>query len=75
MVLKNQATGEERIVHASPEAARKEAFYKLEDGVELEAIEQQPLTEWIVNNYKNFGAILEFVTNKSDSKQQTTTNK
>lgn len=70
IVLKNQASGEERIVHASPEAARKDSFYKAEDGGELEAVEQQPLTEWIVNNYRNFGATLEFVTNKSQEGSQ-----
>lgn len=64
VTLKNQVTGEEKVVHASPDEARKDSFYKTEDGVELENVEQQPLTEWIVNNYKNFGANLEFVTNK-----------
>ena len=64
ITLKNQTTGEEKVVHASPEEARKDSFFKTEDKEELENIEQQPLTEWIVNNYKNFGANLEFVTNK-----------
>ncbi|CDJ57888.1 eukaryotic peptide chain release factor subunit, putative [Eimeria maxima] len=64
ITLKNQATGEEKIVHASPEEARKDSFLKNEEGEEVENIDQQPLTEWIVNNYKNFGANLEFITNK-----------
>ncbi|CDI82110.1 eukaryotic peptide chain release factor subunit, putative [Eimeria acervulina] len=70
ITLKNQTTGEEKVVHASPEEARKDSFFKTEDKEELENIEQQPLTEWIVNNYKNFGANLEFVTNKSQEGSQ-----
>lgn len=70
IILKNQTNGQEKVVHASPDEARKDSFYKGEEGGELENVEQQPLTEWIVNNYKNFGATLEFVTNKSQEGSQ-----
>lgn len=64
ITLKNQATGEVSVVHAPPERARQDSFYKTENGVDLETVDSMPLTEWIVNNYKTFGANLEFVTNK-----------
>ena len=39
-------------------------------GVELEVVEKQQLVEWFANNYKNFGAQLEFVTNRSQEGSQ-----
>ena len=40
------------------------------DGVELETQEKTLLVEWFANNYKNFGAALEFVTNRSQEGSQ-----
>lgn len=39
-------------------------FHDTETGVELEVTDRQSLVEWIANNYKNFGATLEFITNR-----------
>jgi peptide chain release factor subunit 1 len=39
-------------------------------GADLEVIEKQSLLEWFANNYKKFGAVLEFVTNKSQEGSQ-----
>jgi len=39
-------------------------------GVELETAEKLPLVEWFATNYKNFGATLEFVTNRSQEGSQ-----
>ena len=44
--------------------------HPLVSGVELETIEKQQLVEWFANNYKNFGAQLEFVTNRSQEGSQ-----
>jgi peptide chain release factor subunit 1 len=41
-----------------------------ETGAENEVVDKQPLTEWLVNNYMNFGAKLEFVTDKSQEGSQ-----
>lgn len=41
-----------------------------QSGVELELVECQPLLEWLANNYKNFGATLEIVTDKSQEGSQ-----
>ncbi|CAF4415876.1 unnamed protein product, partial [Adineta steineri] len=48
----------------------KSHFQDKESGVELEHDEEMPLLEWYVNNYKNFGATLEIVTDKSQEGSQ-----
>lgn len=46
-------------------------FHDTETGVELEVTDKQSLVEWIANSYKNFGATLEFITNRSVSQSVT----
>lgn len=54
--------------HCCLDCSRKENndthFHDTETGVELEVTDKQSLVEWIANNYKNFGATLEFITNR-----------
>lgn len=45
-------------------------FVVFQSGVELELVECQPLLEWLANNYKNFGATLEIITDKSQEGSQ-----
>lgn len=33
--------------------------------MDLDVISSDPLAEWLCNNYQNFGANLEFITDKS----------
>ena len=40
------------------------------DGVELETVEKKQLVEWFAERYKDFGATLEFVTNRSQEGSQ-----
>lgn len=42
----------------------------VQSGVEMELVENQPLLEWLANNYKNFGATLEIITDKSQEGSQ-----
>ena len=42
----------------------------VQTGVELELQESMPLLEWFANNYKNFGATLEIVTDRSQEGAQ-----
>lgn len=71
ITVRNNTTQEEKILHLTPEQERNEAhFHDPETGVELEVIEKLPLVEWIANNYKTFGAHLEFVTNRSQEGSQ-----
>ena len=41
-----------------------------ETGVELELLEEMPFLEWLANSYKNFGANLEIVTDRSQEGSQ-----
>ena len=36
----------------------------------MELMDQMPLLEWFANNYKNFGATLEIITDKSQEGAQ-----
>lgn len=46
------------------------SYIYFQSGVELELVECQPLLEWLANNYKNFGATLEIITDKSQEGSQ-----
>ncbi|XP_022287830.1 eukaryotic peptide chain release factor subunit 1 [Crassostrea virginica] len=70
-VLKNHATDVENILYLRPEQEKdKTHFIDKDTGVELELSEQMPLLEWFANNYKNFGATLEIITDKSQEGAQ-----
>ena len=70
--LQNTATGEEHIKHLTLEQAQNDSnhFHDKETGVELETQEKVLLVEWIANEYKKYGCVLEFVTNKSQEGSQ-----
>jgi peptide chain release factor subunit 1 len=70
-VLKNNSTGEEKILHVTAEQEKDMTHFTDKDtGVELELEENLPLLEWLANNYKNFGAALEIVTDRSQEGAQ-----
>ncbi|KAA1477120.1 peptide chain release factor eRF/aRF subunit 1 [Dentipellis sp. KUC8613] len=70
-VLRN-AAGEEIIVHVNKEQEKdREKFIDKSTGLEMEQAEEpQPLLEWFAEKYKEFGANLEFVTNRSQEGAQ-----
>ncbi|PAV23332.1 peptide chain release factor eRF aRF subunit 1 [Pyrrhoderma noxium] len=70
-VLRN-AAGEEIIVHASKEQEKdREKFVDKSTGLEMEqVVEPKSLLEWFADSYKDFGANLEFVTDKSQEGAQ-----
>lgn len=69
--LKNPQTNEEKILHLTPEQEKdKSHFTDNQTGVELELVESVALLEWLANNYKNFGATLEIVTDRSQEGSQ-----
>jgi len=69
-VLKG-VNGEEIILHLTKEDEKdKSHFVDSASGTDLEVLEKQSLLEWFANNYKKFGAVLEFVTNKSQEGSQ-----
>ncbi|CAN7943060.1 hypothetical protein HPB47_022003 [Ixodes persulcatus] len=70
-LLKNHTSDEERILHLTPEQEKdKSHFVDRDTGVELELVESMALLEWLANNYKNFGATLEIITDKSQEGSQ-----
>ncbi|KAL6044388.1 translation termination factor eRF1 [Balamuthia mandrillaris] len=68
-VFKNQ-NGEEIIMHLNKEQQQKESNFRDKDGSELEIVDRMPLVEWFADNYKSFGAVLEFVTDRSQEGSQ-----
>ncbi|KAF8190326.1 peptide chain release factor eRF1/aRF1 [Mycena galopus ATCC 62051] len=70
-VLRN-AAGEEIVVYTNPEQEKdREKFIDKSTGLEMErASEPQSLLDWFAENYKDFGASLEFVTNRSQEGAQ-----
>merc|ERR1711871_934998 len=69
--LQNMATGEMVVKHLTEVQAKDDKhFHDEETGVELETKEKILLVEWIAEKYKNFGCVLEFVTNKSQEGSQ-----
>lgn len=69
--VKNTATGEEKVLHLSPEQEQNDSyFHDAATGVQLEIVERMTLVEWLANNYKSFGAKLEFITDRSQEGSQ-----
>ena len=72
LVLNNHSFLEEIIIHASKEQEKnREKFMDKSTGLEMEqASEPESLLEWFADRYKEFGANLEFVTNRSQEGAQ-----
>ncbi|GBE82764.1 peptide chain release factor eRF/aRF subunit 1 [Sparassis latifolia] len=70
-VLRN-AAGEDIVIFANKEQEKdREIFLDKSTGVEMEqSLEPQSLLEWFAEKYKEFGANLEFVTNRSQEGAQ-----
>lgn len=69
--LKNNTSGEEKILHLTPTQEKDKSYFVDKDtGVELELVESMPLLEWLANNYKQFGATLEIITDRSQEGSQ-----
>jgi peptide chain release factor subunit 1 len=71
LTVKNVTTGEETILHLSPEQETNDAhFHDAVTGVQLEIVERMTLVEWLANSYRSFGAALEFITDRSQEGSQ-----
>lgn len=66
--LKN-SEGVESVVFTPKESANQDHLVD-KNGNELEIIKEETLLEWLAENYKEFGATLEFVTDKSSEGAQ-----
>ena len=69
-ILKNPQTQEEVILHLNSEQENDTNNFLTEEGIELEFVEKSELVEWFAEKYKQFGAILEFITDKSQEGTQ-----
>ncbi len=69
--LKNHVTGDAKILHLTTEQEKdKTHFTDKETGVELELEDSMPFLEWLANHYKDFGATLEIITDRSQEGSQ-----
>ncbi|KAJ3154471.1 Electron transfer flavoprotein alpha-subunit [Irineochytrium annulatum] len=69
--LRNPATGEEFVRHLGKEQENnREFFTDPTTGTDLERVDSMPLLEWFAEKYKDYGATLEFVTNRSQEGSQ-----
>ncbi|KAF0457481.1 peptide chain release factor eRF/aRF subunit 1 [Gigaspora margarita] len=69
-VLKN-SSGAELVVHMNKEQEKdRSLFLDKETGLDMEVADRMPLLEWFADHYKDFGANLEFVTNRSQEGSQ-----
>ncbi|KAJ3126155.1 Electron transfer flavoprotein alpha-subunit [Physocladia obscura] len=70
-VLKSPTTGDEVVKHLNKEQEKVRSHFVDEaNNVDFEIIEKTPLIEWFAEKYKDFGASLEFVTNRSQEGSQ-----
>ncbi|RPB17067.1 peptide chain release factor eRF/aRF subunit 1 [Morchella conica CCBAS932] len=65
------STGEEIILNTTKQQeVDREKFMDKESGQEMEVIESIPFLEWLAEKYKDFGATLEFVSDRSGEGNQ-----
>ena len=62
--------GSEVIVNVNPELPDKSYSLDKATGTEMELVKEETLLEWVAENYKSFGANLEFVTDRSSEGAQ-----
>lgn len=62
--------GNEVIAHANPELPDKSYMLDKKTGTEMEIVKEETFLEWLAENYKSFGANLEFVTDRSSEGAQ-----
>ncbi|KAG0172936.1 Polypeptide release factor (eRF1) in translation termination [Apophysomyces sp. BC1034] len=70
------AAGVEQVIHPTKQEEKERAFMvdhspeATTPNAEMEVVDQRPLLEWFAEKYKDFGAALEFVTNRSQEGSQ-----
>lgn len=62
--------GEVDVKNLTKDQEADESQFKTPEGELLEVQEKISLLEWLANNYKKFGCVLEFITNKSQEGSQ-----
>jgi peptide chain release factor subunit 1 len=71
ITVRNQTTDEESQLYLTREQQENETMFRDQNsGAALEVIEKTPLVDWLAENYRSFGARIEFVTNRSQEGSQ-----
>lgn len=71
LVVKNTSTGEESVLHLTAEQEKNDAhFHDAETGVQLEITSRDSLVEYLAENYREWGADLQFITDRSQEGSQ-----
>lgn len=68
-LLRNNVIGSEKVIFLKPEQEGQSEFFR-EGEVDLEIIDKALLSEWLVENYSRFGAVLEFVSDRTQEGSQ-----
>ena len=58
------------VLFLRPPQLKDSACFKRKDGTQLEMMEADPFTEWIVENYKSFGTKINLISDKSQEGAQ-----
>jgi peptide chain release factor subunit 1 len=70
-VFTNPSTGVQDIKFLNKEQESEAKHFKdPANNVDLDVTDKQPMLEWLANNYKKFGCVLEFVTDRSEEGNQ-----
>jgi peptide chain release factor subunit 1 len=69
-VLKDQSTQKETVLFLTAEQQKNDKWFRTPEGGELETIEKESLTDYLAENYKKWGCVIEFVTNRSQEGSQ-----
>src|SRR6201996_1127614 len=65
------SNGSETVLNTTKtQESNREQFMDKETGQEMEVVDQQPFLEWLAEKYKDFGATLEFVSDRSSEGNQ-----
>jgi peptide chain release factor subunit 1 len=69
-IVRQKNTESQTILYLNHDQERDTKNFQDPNGDDLEIIENVPLIEWFANHYKNFGANLEIITNRSQEGAQ-----
>ena len=65
-VIKHPVKGDTRTYFLCPTQEKNPKYFKdQESGLDLEVVSNDSLAEWLCHNYQNYGAQMEFITDKS----------
>src|SRR3569833_31418 len=64
--IKHPVKGDERTFYLTSNQEKDSKYFRdAESGLDLQVISADPLAEWLCHNYQKYGAIIEFITDKS----------